>query len=39
MARKAKPQIIYLNPTRYNAPSEFANNVVEELLSSATKKE
>ena len=28
MARKAKPQIIYLNPTRYNAPSEFANNVI-----------
>ena len=28
MARKAKAQIVYLNPSKYNAASECANNVI-----------
>ena len=38
MARKNKPQIMYLNSTLYNAPSEFANNVIGERIATLRKQ-
>ena len=38
MARKNKPQIMYLNSTLYNAPSEFANNVIGERIAALRKQ-